>query len=77
MWSRDVDAIDIHAGRGFRLRGTDDEIIQELIDGQMHYINSLKDQMDAKKRKDTQVYKWLQYNHDQACDNLAKLRGIL
>lgn len=75
QWSRDVEAIDIHAGYRFKLRGNDDEIMQDLIEGQMHYINALKDQMQAKKRKDTQVYKWLKFDHDRACDNLAMLRG--
>lgn len=76
-WSRDVEAIDIHAGYRFKLRGTDDEIMADLVEGQTHYINELKNQMQAKKRKDTQVYKWLEYNLNKACDNLARLRGQL
>lgn len=77
MWSRDVEAIDIHAGYRFRLRGTEDDIFNDLVEGQMHYINELKDQMHSKKRKDTLVYGNLQRMHDEACDNLAQLRGVL
>lgn len=75
QWSRDIDAIDIHAGHRFRLSHDDNMTMSDLVEGQIAYINNLKEQMASKKRKDTQVYKWLKFDHDRACDNLALLRS--
>jgi hypothetical protein len=75
-WSRDIkDAIDIHTLRGFRLIGTNDEIISQLIRGQEQYIESLQAEMDTKKRKDTKVFEWLQYKYDRAVLNLKKVQA--
>lgn len=73
MWSRGIDAVDIHAGYRFRLRGTNDEILQELVDGQRAHIAGIKEQMMAKKRKDTAVYADLKRQFDDACDRLGDL----
>lgn len=73
MWSRDVEAIDIHAPYSFRLVGDDSAILRNLRDGQKAYIASIEEAMAAKKRKDTQVYKWLQFDLDRANENLVKL----
>lgn len=75
MWSRDVEAIDIHTLHGFRLTGDDASIIAELIKGQKEYIASIERQMAAKKRKNTQVYEWLQFDLDRATENLRKLEA--
>lgn len=34
-------------------------------------IDSLRDQMESKKRKNTQVYSWLEQQHDKAAATLA------
>lgn len=74
-WSRGVDAVDIEAPAYFRLNSDHEAMKAQLIESQRDYIQGLKDEMDGKKRKDTQVYKWLKFDHDRACDNLARLRG--
>lgn len=79
MWSRDVDAIDVHCYNTFRLFGgenSDDIALISLIASQTDYVESIKRQMDAKKRKDTQVYHWLEVDYDRAMDNLDKLKAL-
>jgi hypothetical protein len=74
QWSRDIDAINIHFDRDFRL-GNDAWNIQSAKSGQLKYIDSLKRQLDAKKRKNTQVYKWLEYHYKQAVKNYESIEG--
>lgn len=69
LWSRDVDAIDIHAPAGYRLS----DGIQPLIDSQTKYVQSLKSEMDAKVRKNTQVYEYLKARYIKASVNLMEL----
>ena len=74
LWSRDVDdAIDIHAPDGFRLSSDDAVNLAALLKSQRNYISRLQEQMDAKKRKDTMVYKLLELEHARATANLAAL----
>lgn len=73
MWSRDVNAIDVVAPRGFRLNGSDDELLQQLIDSQRAHVDSIKREMDTKKRKDTNVYRWLEHDFIKATKNLGEL----
>ncbi len=76
LWSRDVEAIDVVAPYHFRLSGDDVVDMTVLLKSQREYIADLQKQMDAKKRKDTQVYKWLEHKHTKAVVNLAKLTLI-
>jgi hypothetical protein len=76
QWSRDMDAIDVHAGNNFRLNGNDHANVLELIKGQQWHIDSLQRQMDAKKRKNTQVYKWLEFDLQRASDSLKQLEAL-
>lgn len=75
-WTRDIDAIDVHTLYGFRLVGNTESILYELIKGQQQYIESIQDQMNSKTRKDTQVYKWLEYDLTRANDNLKFLKEL-
>lgn len=52
LWSRDIDALDIHCPSEFRL-GNDAWNLQECKRGQLAYIESLQREMESKKRKDT------------------------
>ena len=54
----------------------DEEILTKLIEGQTQYAEGIQEQMDAKKRKDTQVYKYLQIRHAEAVCNLERLQLI-
>ncbi len=72
-WSRSIEAIDIHTLRGFRLSYNDQENLANLIEGEQAYIESLKEQMASKKRKDTQVYKHLSVDLIRSCNNLMAL----
>jgi hypothetical protein len=79
QWSRDVDAIDVHCYGTFRLIGgaaNDDVALISLIASQRDYIDSIQRQMDAKKRKNTQVYKWLEFDLQRANDSLRKLEAL-
>ena len=75
LWSRDIDAIDIHCPSGFRL-GNDAWNLQDCKRGQLAYIESLQRQMESKKRKDTQVYKWLANDLSKAVNNLERLEVL-
>lgn len=72
-WSRDVDAIDIVAGGGFRLSSDDETNYNKLVESQRKYVQRLADKLASKKRKDTQVYKWLEHDYLQAANNLKEL----
>lgn len=74
MWSRDVDAIDIHAPYSFRLVGDDSAILRNLRDGQKAYIASIEKAIAGKKRKDTQVYKCLQFDLKRAKAKLELIK---
>jgi len=75
-WTRDINAIDVEVPYDFRLNNwLDDEVqIAKLVKGQQEYIDTAKQQMDAMKRKDTQVYKSLEYDYDRAVNNLKELQ---
>lgn len=74
-WTRDIYAIDIEVPSTFRLNSYDSEqeLINQLAKGQKEYINSIVKQMDAKKRKDTQVYEYLDRDLRRAVENLREL----
>lgn len=69
LWSRDVDAIDIHAPAYYRLS----DGIEPLIKSQTEYVQGLKKQLDSKKRKDTQVYHSLYNEYIKAATNLMAI----
>lgn len=71
--SRTVSAIDIHCGHTFRLTGNNLQMFEELTQAQTEYIQSIKKEMQAKKRKNTQVYSGLHQRLQEAEDNLTSL----
>jgi hypothetical protein len=75
-WTRDIDAIDVEVPRDFRIGYDQERMLEQLIQGQHEYVTSIKGQMDGKKRKDTQVYRWLEYDYTRALYNLNMLREV-
>ena len=74
LWSRDIDAIDIEMPYGFRL-GNDAWNYAEGLRGQLAYVEQCKKELDSKKRKDTQVYRYLQSRYERAVNNLERLQA--
>lgn len=74
-WTRDINAIDIHAIRSFRLVGTDDEIMERIIFSQNRRVADIKEVMQSKKRKNTQVYKNLFREFNKAQRSLIEARS--
>lgn len=78
LWSRDIDAIDIHFNRDFRL-GNDAWNMQSAKSGQLSYIDSLQDRLVnhvAKgRRKNTKVYNNMVSELANAMANLKVLEG--
>jgi hypothetical protein len=73
QWSREVDAIDIHCLPSFRLVGSDESILSQLVKGQCQLIESIKETMQAKKRKNTAIYSDLERQLENAVSNLNQL----
>ena len=72
QWSRDIDAIDIRFERDFRV-GNDAWNLKSAKSGKLKYIDGLKAQMESKKRKDTQVYRQLEREYNEAVSNYERL----
>lgn len=73
MWAKQAIGYDKYIGvklRGARLPLTLDDILSKLG----AELVEIKAKMDAKKRKDTQVYKWLQYDFDQVKSYYDRVR---
>lgn len=74
-YTYNVDAISIHTLSGFRLTGSDSDIINSLAVGQRQYIAGLQSELDGKKRKDTAIYSDLSRRLAEAEQALYSLTG--
>lgn len=75
-WTRDISAVDVEVPRDFRLQGyTEDELLQQLIKAQQDLLKEIRGLMFHKKRKDTQVYRQLEYDYNKAANSLDWLEG--
>jgi len=75
LWSRDLEAIDIHAGGNFRLSYDDAQNMVELQNAQQYYIRELRAKMDGKKRKDTAIFRDLENQLHYAIEQLNALQA--
>lgn len=79
LWSRDIDAIDVHTFNHFRLTGGDDAIMQELIKAQQAWVDSRRERIakhkEAGRRTDTRVYAEMQRDLLEAENNLYLLEN--
>lgn len=50
-------------------------VLDEIIGGMQHHLSDLYDKMELKKRKDTQVYKSLEYQFDNIASAIAEMEA--
>lgn len=78
-WTRDIEAVDVKVPYSFRLSDYRSEVeqLRELAVAQYDYADDIRQRMDAKKRKDTQVYAYLQHQYDRAMDSWHQLKQAI
>lgn len=64
-----------HIGRMLWYGDNPDNITDEIVGGLQHHLSDLYDQMDTKKRKDTQVYAHLVWQFDKIASAIAELEA--
>lgn len=70
LWRDEARVIaDRYASETDKLRAIESALEREL--------DTIQQAMDGKKRKDTQVYHWLQYNYDKVQANLTRVEAAL
>lgn len=56
-------------------RLSDEQIMDEVVGGMQHHLSDLVDKMEAKKRKDTQVYRYLEHQFDNIASAIAEMEA--
>lgn len=64
-----------HIGRMLWYGDDASVVSDEIVGGMQHHLSDLVDQMEAKKRKDTQVYKHLEYQFDNIASAIAEMEA--
>lgn len=64
-----------HIGTLLAWNASEDQLVEAISGNMQHHLSDLFDQMDAKKRKDTQVYRHLEYQFDNIAQAIGEIEA--